>query len=250
MLELKNVAAGYGGNDVIKNISLTVGEGEVFCIAGPNGCGKSTLLKTITRILKYRGSITVDRNEVRDLPRRALAKKVALLSQSAQVYFPYTVSDTVALGRYAWGEGFLRGLSKIDKTVIEDTLAKLDLLDIKDRMIDSLSGGQLQRVFLARTLVQAPAIILLDEPTNHLDLKYQIELLTLLSRWVKDGGKTVIAVLHDLNLLRSFAGKAALMRDGELFRSGTAETVLDAASLEAVYGMDIHAFMRKSLQKW
>jgi iron complex transport system ATP-binding protein len=125
-------------------------------------------------------------------------------------------------------------------------------------MIDSLSGGQLQRVFLARTLVQTPDIILLDEPTNHLDLKYQIELLTLLSRWVdgkenrgsENRGKTVIAVLHDLNLLRAFAGNAALMSRGEIFQSGPANRTLDAASLEAVYGMDIHAFMRTSLQNW
>ena len=269
MIEARDIYAGYGYGDVIKGISFKAERGEKLCILGPNGCGKTTLLKTIARIIRYRGKITLEGAvpagssagpagrrfpsgyaDIADLPRKELAKKIALLGQSAQVYFPYTVYETVSLGRYAYAEGFFKNLSDEDKAIIEGMLKKLDLWNSKDRIIDELSGGQLQRVFLARTLVQDPDLILLDEPTNHLDLKHQVELLEYISLWAKENSRTVIAVLHDLNLARRFADTAALMKDGELVSFGTCESVLTGKKLEEVYGLDIRAFMLESLKKW
>ena len=256
MIEVSDIYAGYGYGDVIKGISFKAEPGEILCILGPNGCGKSTLLKVIARIIRYRGKITLEGKDIAALSRKELAKKIALLGQSSQVYFPYTVYETVSLGRYAYAEGFLKNLSDADKAIIEDTLKKLDLWNIKDRIIDELSGGQLQRVFLARTLVQDPELILLDEPTNHLDLKHQVELLEYISLWAKDKRRIVIAVLHDLNLAHRFADTAALMKDGALVSLGTCESVLAGKTLEAqasveeTFGFDIRAFMLESLQKW
>lgn len=250
MLEIRNLYCGYNGGDVIKDISLKAEGGEILCVAGPNGCGKTTLLKAIAHILGYRGSIAIDSRELSSFNRKALARKIAVMSQGQEIYFPFTVADTVALGRYAHSEKYISSLSAKDRTLIAEVLEKLGLSDVKDRMINELSGGQLQRVFLARTLVQDPEIILLDEPTNHLDLKYQVELLRGLTEWAKENGRTVIAVLHDLNLSRRFADTIALMHDGRLAATGIPDAVLDRGTLESVYGMDVHSFMLQSLSAW
>jgi iron complex transport system ATP-binding protein len=256
MTEVKNLRAGYGGgvikdrDDVIRNISFKAGNGECLCVLGPNGCGKSTLLKSIARIIDYRGIVLVDGDDISAVPRKELARRIALLSQNMQVFFPYTVYETVSMGRYAYSRGFLKNLCEQDKTIINDTLKKLDLWDSRDRMIDELSGGTLQRVFLAKTLAQSPRLILLDEPANHLDLKHQIELLDYLKVWVKENDTSLIGVFHDLNLARYFGDTAILMNEGNLAARGTIEEMLNSEILDAVYGIDIRAFMRESLEKW
>ncbi|MDR0731815.1 MAG: ABC transporter ATP-binding protein [Treponema sp.] len=249
-ISIRALYAGYNGQDVIKNIGLEAGAGDFLCIVGPNGSGKSTLLRAIARLIPCRGSVTVEGRDTGVMKRGELAKKIALLGQTSQFYFPYTVYETAALGRYAYGKGFLPGLGKEDREIIDKTLIWLELDSLADMPITTLSGGQLQRVFLARTLVQNPAIILLDEPTNHLDLKYQVELLRYLGNWAGETGGIVIAVLHDLNLARSFAGRVILLDGGELKAAGSAADVLQSPALEAAYGMDISAFMRSTLKQW
>ncbi|MDR0502464.1 MAG: ABC transporter ATP-binding protein [Treponema sp.] len=256
MLKVENLYAGYNGIDVISNINFEIRKGESFCVLGPNGCGKSTLLKSIARIIDYRGAVTMDSDDISALPRKALAKKIALLSQganpagSAQIFFPYTVYETVSMGRYAWSQGFLKNLTTEDKNIIEEVTRKLDIWEIKDRMIDELSGGTLQRVFLARTLAQMPEIILLDEPANHLDLKHQIELLEFLKTWVKENNKILIGVFHDLNLARLFGDSAVILCNGSIAAGGRINDVLKSEILNAVYGIDIYAFIQKSFYSW
>jgi len=250
MFEVKDLFAGYNGADVICNISFTAEGGESLCVLGPNGCGKSTLLKSIARVIDYRGIVLMDGEDISALPRRELAKKIALLNQGASVYFPYTVYETVSMGRYAYSQGFLKNLSAADKEIIENILIKLDIWDIRERMIDELSGGTLQRVFLARTLAQTPDLILLDEPANHLDLKHQIELLNFLKAWVSENNKTLISVFHDLNLARLFCDTAIVLNNGTIAVHGKIDEVLNSGILSDVYGIDIRAFMRESLEKW
>jgi iron complex transport system ATP-binding protein len=247
---VKSLRAGYGHGYVIRNINFEVKKGESLCLLGPNGCGKSTLLKSIAGIIDYNGLVSLDNIDVSAVSRKERAKKIALLTQSAQVFFPYTVYDTVSMGRYAYSRGFFKNLSAEDKTIIDSIINQLDIGDIKTRMVDELSGGQLQRVFLARTLAQTPCVILLDEPTNHLDLKHQIELLRFLKTWVKENNTILIGVFHDLNLARHFGDTAILMNNGEIAASGTIEETLNRETLQTVYGIDIHAFMRESLEKW
>jgi len=250
MLEVKGLCAGYGSIDVIHNITFKVDKGECLCVLGPNGCGKSTLLKSIARIINYRGSVLVDGGDISAVSRKELARKIALLSQNMQVFFPYTVYETVSMGRYAYSQSFLKNISPEDKIIVNDTLKKLDLWDIKERMIDELSGGTLQRVFLAKTMAQTPRLILLDEPANHLDLKHQIALLDYLKSWVKENNTCLIGVFHDLNLARYFCDTAILMNDGDLAAYGSIEEVLNSTILDTVYGIDIRSFMRESLEKW
>lgn len=250
MLKIKDVSCGYENEDIVKNVSFSVERGNNLCIVGPNGCGKSTLLKSIANILEYKGNITIDSKEIKKLSRKELAKNVALMTQASNIYFPYTVYETVSLGRYAHLKGVFSKINKKDEEIILNSIESVGLLDIKDKLISELSGGQLQRVYLARAFAQDPDIILLDEPTNHLDLKCQIEILDYLNKWTKDNNKIVIAVLHDLNLVQTFGEKVVMMDNGKIIKSGTPKEVLNGEKLKEVYGVDVKGFMLDALQKW
>ena len=250
MIEVKNIYCGYDNKKIIKDLSFNVNNGENLCIVGPNGCGKSTLLKSIANIIEYEGSVKIDNKEVSSFSRIDLAKKFALMSQTSQIYFPYTVYDTVSLGRYAYSKGVFSKLSLTDKRIIVDSMKKVGIYELKDKLITELSGGQLQRVFLAKIFAQDPDIILLDEPTNHLDFKNQIDLLENLNEWVKTNNKIVIGVLHDLNLVQYFADKVLMIQSGKVVSYGRPEDVLKGEILNDIYGMDIKEFMVNILQKW
>lgn len=250
MLEVKNIYCGYNGEDVVKDISFQVNRGENICIVGPNGCGKSTLLKAISNLISFRGQVLLDEKDTKSLKRKELATKVSLMTQSSNVLFPYSIFETVALGRYAHLNGVFSRLSKNDEEIINKSLEKVGILDIKDKLLSELSGGQLQRVFLARAFAQEPDVILLDEPTNHLDLRYQIEILDYLKLWAKENNKIVVAVLHDLNLVQNFGDKVLMLKNGVIINNGNTREVLNGSDLEKVYGIDIKAFMLRTLKKW
>ena len=250
MLEVKKLYSGYEGKDILNDINFTVKNGENLCIVGPNGCGKSTLLKSIANILEYKGNILIDGQEVFSMNRKYFAKKVGLMSQITEIYFPYTIYDTVSLGRYAYSKGVLSKLSKEDDEIILDSIDKVGLLDIKDKLITELSGGQMQRVFLARVFAQDPDIILLDEPTNHLDFKNQIDLLENLKEWIKTNNKIVVGVLHDLNLVQYFADNVLMLQNGQVVSYGPPQKVLNDPVLDDLYGIDIKGFMLNILKKW
>lgn len=250
MLEVKNIYCGYNNVNIINNVSFNVHRGEFFCIVGPNGCGKSTLLKAISNIIDYKGVVRLENEDIKKFNRKNLATKLAFMTQNSNIFFPYTIYDTVALGRYAHLKGILSRLSKKDNEIIEESLKAVGIFDIKDKYINELSGGQLQRVFLARAFAQSPEVILLDEPTNHLDLRYQIEILEYLKIWAKENNKIVIAVLHDLNLVQNFGDKVLMLDNGNIKGIGETKEVLNGNDLEDVYGINIKKFMLNTLKKW
>lgn len=250
MLEVKDLRCGYDGFEVIHGVSFKINKGENLSIIGPNGCGKSTILKALVNLMDYKGEIKLDGTEVKDLKRKELAKKIALMSQSSDIYFSYTVFETVSLGRYAHMEGMFSSLSTKDRQIVLDCIESVGLLDEKDKLISELSGGQLQRVYLARAFAQEPDILLLDEPTNHLDLKCQIEILDYINRWTKENNKCVIGVLHDLNLVQKFSEKVILINHGEIYSEGKAKEVLNSKKVKEVYGIDIRNFMLDALERW
>ena len=250
MLELRNVSSGYDQVDVVKKITFEAKRGEILCIVGPNGCGKSTLLKAIGKLIEYKGDIILDSNNIENLNRKDLAKNIALMTQTNDIYFPYTVYETVSLGRYAYLNGALCFLSKEDKGIVLEAIKSVGLIELKDKLISELSGGQLQRVFLARAFAQNPQVILLDEPTNHLDLKCQVEILEYLSLWAKKNNKIVIGVLHDLNLVNLFSEKVVMLSQGEVTCKGTPKEVFLEDELEKVYNINVKSFMLKALKKW
>ena len=250
MLKIRNLYCGYDGKDVIKDFNIDITRGQNVSIVGPNGCGKSTLLKAMVSLIDYKGNIFLDGKEVKSIKRKELAKKVALMSQNSQIYFPYTVYETVALGRYAHIDGVFARLSKRDEEIILNCLSNVGILDLKDKIINELSGGQLQRVYLARVFAQEPDVILLDEPTNHLDLKCQIEILEHINKWTKENQKTVIGVLHDLNLVQMFSDDVIMLSEGYIVSKGKTKDVLSEDKLKEVYGVDIKKFMINALEKW
>lgn len=250
ILQLRDVRAGYDGRDVVHGVDLTVESGELLCILGPNGCGKTTLLRVIAGLLPARGDVLLGGVPVSGMRRREVAARVALLSQLSQVYFAYTVYDTVMLGRYLHQRGAFHAASAADREQVRSCLETVGLWSLRERMIDTLSGGQLQRVFLARTLAQEPALILLDEPTNHLDLRYQVSLMEALCEWSRQEGKAVIGVLHDFNLALSFANRLLLMQEGNVAACGPPQEVLRPELLQAVFGMDVAAYMKRALTRW
>lgn len=250
LLEVKNLCCGYDENDVVHNISFKVDRGENISIIGPNGCGKSTILKALANLIEYKGEIKLDGVEIKKIKRKDLAKKVALMSQNSEIYFSYTVFETVALGRYAHINGIFSSLSNEDKDIVLKCIESVGLLEEKDKLINELSGGQLQRVYLARAFAQEPDILLLDEPTNHLDLKCQIEILDYINKWTKENNKTVIGVLHDLNLVQMFSEDVILIKEGQIYSHGKAREILNSYKIKDVYKIDIRKFMLEALEKW
>lgn len=250
LLSLRGVNAGYDQEDVLHDISLTVMRGEFLCIVGPNGCGKTTLLRVMAGLLASRGEILLHQTPLSSMKRRTVAAHVALLSQHTQLYFAYSVYDTVMFGRYLHQRGVFRAPSREDRARVREALETVGMWPMRERRIDALSGGQLQRVFLARTLAQEPAIILLDEPTNHLDLTYQVALMESLKAWLCQPERAVVGVLHDLNLALAYADRMALMHEGTIAAIGEAQEALRPQLLERVFGMDVGAFMRRALSRW
>ena len=251
MLKLDGVCAGYDGVDVIHDISFSVSAGQRLSIIGPNGCGKTTLLRAIAGVLAYRGDIVVCGMPARKMKHKELTRKIAMLGQSSGVYFSYSVFDTVMMGRYLHIKDKLLGMpSDEDKACVMRCLEAVDLLDERGREITKLSGGQLQRVFLARTLAQEPEIILLDEPTNHLDLKYQIELMEYLEEWATNGNRTIIGVLHDINLALRLGRQVLVMKAGRILAHCDVGDIVAGNLLKETYEVDVAGYMRESLSIW
>lgn len=251
MLKLKNVRAGYNGREVLHGITFDFQSGQNYCILGPNGCGKTTLVRAIAALIPSTGEIELDGRSIRKMKRRDIAAKIAVMSQVTSVYFPFSVYDTVMLGRYQHMSGRVFGQpTREDREMVEQCLRTVRLDQLRDQRIDELSGGQRQRVFLAQALAQNPEIILLDEPTNHLDIRHQVELIDYLHRWSADGRHSVIGVLHDINLALRLTQNTVFMKDGNIVGSGVFDQVADAAFLRSVYEVDIADYMRDSFEKW
>jgi len=251
MLTLKDVSAGYNGMDVIYGVSAEFAPGKNYCLLGPNGCGKTTLLRAMAGIIPAKGEILIDGRPIASMRRREIARKIAVMSQITTLYFPYSVYETVMLGRYQhMRRSIFNQVDAQDREAVKRCLARTGLWELRDRQIDRLSGGQRQRVFLAQALAQEPDLILLDEPTNHLDVKHQIELIDALHEWTGDGVHGVIGVFHDINLALRLSENMLFMKDGVLLGSGTFSGLASRGFLEEVYGMDVAGFMRESLEKW
>lgn len=251
MLTVTGLSAGYDSHDVLTNVTFQLEKGRNLSIVGPNGSGKTTLLRALAGLLPYSGSGILEGQEISSYKRVALSRKIALMEQIQIPTFPYTVGETVLLGRYGQSQGgFFSNWTVEDHQAVQQVLEQTRLSALEDTPITELSGGQLQRVFFAQALVQDPMLILLDEPTNHLDLRFQTELLELLSQWQQQGQRSVIGVLHDITMAMSLADDIILLNEGELFAYGSVEQVLTRENLEQVYQVDVVEHMLSSLSQW
>ena len=252
-LELVHVSAGYGRDPVLKDISFSLRGGQRIAILGRNGSGKTTLLRVIAGLLPYSGTVRLCGADVQRLKREELAKRVAMMSQFAGASLSYTVEETVRMGRYVHRAsgllgGMLSGNEEKEREAVNACLRAAGLENKKDRPVTELSGGQLQRVFLARALAQEPSVMLLDEPTSHMDLKYQTELVDYLRDWGAQPGHAVVGVLHDISLALRLADVFCFLKDGRVLAFGDAG-VISPQLLEETWEMDVAGWMEQSARR-
>lgn len=238
-LELKNVNFSYNGHQVLKDICLSVQPGELVSLIGPNGSGKSTLIKIALGLLPVpEGRVQLFGKPGGVWNLKQLARRVAYLPQNAMLPVAFTVWETVLLGRTPY-LGFLGVPREEDKELTCAALKRVDALHLAERKIGAVSGGERQRVLLARALVQQPELLLLDEPTTSLDIHHQVAILQLIYTQVEQGNMAVLTVLHDLNLAAAYSDRQILLVDGRILCQGDPVTVLTPANLKAAYGDNI-----------
>ncbi|MET8252845.1 ABC transporter ATP-binding protein [Micromonospora sp. NPDC005197] len=237
MLSTRDLVVGYDERTVLDGLTLDLPTDAFTVIVGPNACGKSTLLRTMARLLTpRRGTVLLDGAAIRDLPTRDVARRLGVLPQSPLVPEGVTVADLVGRGRQPY-QRWWRQWSSSDGAAVDEAMTMADVADLADRPVDSLSGGQRQRVWIAMTLAQDTDALLLDEPTTFLDLAHQVEVLDLLHRLRVERGRTVVAVLHDLNQAARYADHLIAMRAGAVVAAGPPREILTADLVRDVFGL-------------
>lgn len=241
-LEIKELSFSLRGKRILEDISLAVKHGEFVGIIGPNGSGKSTLLKHVYRVLQpERGEIILLGQQLADMTLGESARQMAVVGQFHTVAFDFSVYDMVMMGRIPQQRHGSR-ISPQDRAAVEQALQLVGLQDMAQRRFHSLSGGEQQRVVMARALAQEPRFLLLDEPTNHLDIRYQIQLMEMAAGL----GIGVLAVLHDLNLAAMYCKRLYVLKKGRIMSAGEPETVLTPALVRKVYGVPCEVIRRQS----
>ncbi|MBR0267559.1 MAG: ABC transporter ATP-binding protein [Clostridia bacterium] len=250
MLQGEHITVRYGSLMAVDDLSFHLHEGEWLMLAGPNGAGKSTLIETIAQGVPYTGLIRWQGEDIRTLKSTVLAQRIGVLSQKNHVGYAYTVEEVVSLGRYAHRRGLFSGRDGQEKAAVVKALEITGLTGLRHASMLTLSGGELQRVFLAQVFAQNPQVLILDEPANHLDLKYQQNIFALIQEWVKEPGRAVLSVVHDLSLARRYGSSVILMNHGRSISQGPVGDVMTPENLQQVYGMDVYAWMREMLSQW
>ncbi|EGT5681451.1 iron-enterobactin ABC transporter ATP-binding protein [Cronobacter turicensis] len=228
---------GYGDFRVADGLNVAIPDGKFTAIIGPNGCGKSTLLRTLSRLMKpLGGQVRLDGEAIQRFATKEVARRIGLLAQNASAPGDITVQELVARGRYPHQPLFTRWRDE-DERAVQKAMDATGVTALADQSVDTLSGGQRQRAWIAMVLAQETSILLLDEPTTWLDISHQIDLLELLSALNREQGYTLAAVLHDLNQACRYANHLIALRDGKIIAEGAPSEIVDAALIEAIYGL-------------
>jgi iron complex transport system ATP-binding protein len=235
-----NLALRYDDVVVSTDLSIDVPDGRVSVLIGPNGSGKSTLLRALARLLKPKdGAVVLDGKQIQDYSTKEVARRLAILPQTLVAPEAITVEELVAYGRFPQRRS-IAGLRDEDRDAIEWAMHVTNTIGVRDRPVDQLSGGQRQRAWIALVLAQGTDLILLDEPTTFLDIAYQLEVLELLKHLNEFAGKTVVMVLHDINMACEYAHRLFALRDGKMVAEGDPQEVLTADLIRTVFGIDAH----------
>lgn len=236
-LETRSLTLSYGSDPIIESLSLRIPDGEMTVFVGSNGCGKSTLLRSISRLLKPQsGTALLDGKDIFRLSTKEVARNLAILPQGPTAPEGLTVLQLVKQGRYPY-QNWLQQWSKEDERMVNEALAKTKMTELADRTVDSLSGGQRQRAWIAMTLAQGTDVLLLDEPTTYLDMAHQVEILDLLFELNEREGRTIVMVLHDLNLACRYAHHMVAIRNKTVYAEGRPEDIMTRETVEAVFQM-------------
>ncbi|WP_159649685.1 ABC transporter ATP-binding protein [Erysipelothrix aquatica] len=239
MLTGENLSYQYkeSKSKVVKNVDIAVYKGKFTAIVGPNGCGKTTLFKLLMGELKTdEGIVKFENENILNIKPKERAKKIAIVHQRNQAIEGFTVKEVVAMGRIPY-QGIFKSCTERDEIIQNNALSLVGLEDLANKYCTQLSGGQLQRVWLALALAQEPDLILLDEPTTYLDIKYQIQLMEMIRELVDNHGITCLAVLHDLNLLINYVDYVYLMKEGKFEDSGPTDKIINSKNLQSLFGV-------------
>ncbi|GAU66343.1 putative iron-siderophore ABC transporter ATP-binding protein [Streptomyces sp. NBRC 110611] len=236
-LTAENVTLAYDQRVIAENLTVAVPDHSFTVIVGPNACGKSTLLRALSRMLRpAAGSVLLDGSAISSLPAKKVARTLGLLPQSSTAPDGITVADLVARGRYPH-QGLLRQWSADDERIVQESMAATGVAHLADRYVDELSGGQRQRVWIAMALAQQTPLFLLDEPTTYLDIQHQFEVLDLCAELHEEQGRTLVAVLHDLNQAARYATHLIAMKDGAVVAEGAPADIVTAELVRRVFGI-------------
>ena len=250
MLTIENMTVSYSGLTIVNKVSFSVEENQWLMILGPNGAGKSTIINAISQLAPYQGKVMLNGRDVARIKPLELAKEIGVLSQNHFPGYSFTVEEVVRLGRYAYGSGPFGSTTREDEEKIEQALELTGLNHQRDQEITSLSGGELQRTFVAQLFAQSPRLLLLDEPTNHLDLIYQKEIFRLIGNWLKQKNVAVVSVVHDLSLAKAYGTHGLLLQNGNTIAQGSINQVMSRKNLEKAYNMDVYKWFNELNKNW
>lgn len=236
VMDVKDVYFGYGDDEILKGVSISLDGPGLVCILGPNGVGKTTFVKCLNKLLKpSSGTVTIDGMDIKGMSLLDLARLMAFVPNSSSSVFSISVAEMILMGRHphaGWR------ITDEDMDLVDHVIDALDLQNYADRDVREISAGQLQRVMIARGLAQEPKILILDEPTSNLDVKYQMDVMRFLKRYAREEGVIVIMVCHDLNVTAAYADRVVLMQDGRIFADGGVAEVLTEENIKQVYDVE------------
>jgi len=250
LLDVNQLSVRYGDLTIVNNVSFSLKDGQWLMLVGPNGAGKSTIVNAISQGTSYSGKIYYRNQDIKKLKPHVLARNIGILSQHHSVGYSFTVEEVVRLGRYAYAPSIFSAKNDQDETSVEEAMSLTGISALATQSVLTLSGGELQRTFLAQLFAQNPRILILDEPTNHLDLVYQKQIFSIIQDWLSKGDRAVISVVHDLSLARAYGSHALLLHKGVNLAYGPIQEVFTSQNLNSAYGMDVPAFMTEMLGQW
>lgn len=239
ILNVSNLYAGYGNADVITDISFSLEQGEFIAILGRNGSGKSTLIKALQGLLKNtRGTVEIDKKDVFSQSARHLAKQIAYVPQISSLSFEFSVLEIIHMGRYVH-QGRMEKNTSLDENSIQDVMKLTEIHNLQHKKIAHLSGGEQQRVFIARALAQDTPLLFLDEPSSHLDISFQVEIYRILKRLQNEKGKTILTTEHNINLVVPYSQRIMFLREGKIFAQGPPEKLITKSYIRDVFQADV-----------
>lgn len=237
MIAVRNITKRYGDKRVVDSVDLDIPKGKIIAFIGSNGAGKSTLISMISRTLKKDGGdIYIDDKELKEWKSSELSKRLSILKQSNFLNIRLSVRELVSFGRFPYSKG---KLNEVDIKHIESAIEYMGLADLQDRYLDELSGGQRQMAYIAMVIAQDTEYIFLDEPLNNLDMKHSVLIMKVLKRLVRELGKTIMVVIHDINFVSCYADYVVAMKDGRIIKQGKTSEIIENGTLYDIYGMDI-----------
>ncbi|MBR2348851.1 MAG: ABC transporter ATP-binding protein [Candidatus Methanomethylophilaceae archaeon] len=248
-LEVRGLKYTYGKYLVLDGVDLPIVDGEVIGILGPNGCGKTTLLKNLNKNLEPTGGcVMLDGESMADLSKKEIAREVAVVPQTNEIRFAFTVRDIVAMGRMPF-QGMMGAPSGEDERIVDEAIRRTGLSEHVDRHINTMSGGERQRVIIARAIAQTPKYLLMDEPTLHLDISMQFDALNLVHKLSRETGLTVVIVSHDLGMVARYCDRIVMIHDHKVHCVGTPEEVLTPENMRTVFNVDAELVFDEKIGK-